>query len=92
MELKKSLFIMNVAAIVGLYGVANAMLWYERSGFTYFDDNLFLIMTSIFLVMILRIIPRAVEMMLGGEPQTPGYEINEINEEHTSDYGSTSQH
>ena len=83
---------MNVAVIVGLYGVANAMLWYERSGFTYFDDNLFLIMTSIFLVMILRIIPTAVAMMLGDDPQTYGNKINEINEGHTSVYGSTSQH
>jgi hypothetical protein len=47
---------------------------------------------SIFFFLILLILPRTVEMMLGGEPQAPGYEINEFAEQETSDDESTSQH
>jgi hypothetical protein len=82
MKLKKNVFILLVAVMLGLYGVANATLWHKRGGFTFFEDDLFVWMTSIFLFMILLILPRTVEILLGSETQPSG---NGINDDETSD-------
>ena len=92
MTLKKTAFMMTVASIVGLYGLANATLYYMKGGFTYFEDGLFIIITSIFALMIIQIIPRTIYIMLGGESQPPETEINEINEKEMLDDGSKSQY
>ncbi len=92
MNLNKTAFITKSALIMGFYCLANATLWYMKGGFTYFEDGLFIIITSLFSLMIIQIIPRAVYIMLGGESQAPETEINEVNEEKMSDYGSNSQY
>jgi uncharacterized membrane protein len=79
---------MTVAMILVLYGVANAMLFYKKGGFSYSDDDLFFIMTSIFLFMIILILPRTVAIMLGSESQAQG---NKIQDEETSDSGDPSR-
>ena len=93
MKMKKTEFMMTVASIVGLYGMANAMLWYMKGGFTYFEDGLFILITSTFALMIIQIIPKTIYIMLGGESQTPETDINEIKEkEMLDDDGSNSQY
>jgi len=92
MKLKNKYFIMIGAVIVGLYGVVYAMLRFMKGISSSLKDDLFFIMISIFLFTMLFILPRAVYIMLGGEPRAPENEINEINEKETSDSGSTSQY
>ena len=84
--MKKNNFIMTVAAILGLYGAANAMLWYKEGGFYYIETDLFFMMTSIFLFLIILILPRTVVIMLGGERNPPG---NKTNDKITCDSGDT---
>ena len=72
--MKKTSFIMIVAVILGLYGVANVMLYCKKAGFYYFETDLFFGMTSIFFLLLILILPRTLEIMLGFEPQA-----NEVN-------------
>jgi len=92
MKLEKTAFMMTVASTVGLYGLANVALCYMKGGLTYFEDGLFIIITSIFAFMIIQIIPRTIYIMLGGESQPPETEINEINEKEMLDDGGNSQY
>ena len=80
---------MTVAMILGLYGVANVMLFYKKGGFQYFDDDLFFVITAIFAFMMILILPRTVAIALGSERRKPESEI--MNYSETSDSENTSQ-
>jgi hypothetical protein len=88
-KLSKNVFLMTVAMILCLYGVANVMLFYKKNGFHYFDDNLFFVITSIFAFMMILILPRTVTIALGSERKSSDSEI--INDFETSDSENTSQ-
>jgi uncharacterized membrane protein len=87
MNLNKNVFITIVAVMLVLYGVVNATLWYKRGESSYFESDLFIIITSIFFFMILLILPRTVAILLGSESQAPKSEIHD-KEISDSEYGS----
>jgi uncharacterized membrane protein len=74
MMLSKKVFIMIVALILVLYGVANVAL-FRMSGDNYVQTDLFFIITSIFAFMSLVSLPRIVEILLGSESRVPNHEI-----------------
>jgi hypothetical protein len=88
-KLSKNVFLMTVAMILGLYGVANVMLFYMRGGWGYFDNDLFILITAVFAFMIILILPRTVLIVLGGERKPPKSEV--INYLETSDPENTPQ-
>jgi uncharacterized membrane protein len=68
MKLSKNVFIVIVALMLVLYGVANIML-FRMSGNNYVHSDLFFLITSIFAFMIVVGLPRIVEILLGFEPR-----------------------
>jgi hypothetical protein len=77
MKLRKDAFLIIVALILVFYGAANAMLYYRYRGFHYFDTDLFLAASSVFLLLLVLVLPRSVFIMLGGEREEPGHPCNE---------------
>lgn len=75
MKLSKNAFLKTMAMILGLYGVANVMLFYNKNGFHYVDTDPFFIITSTFAFMIMISLPRTVEILIGSESQPPRSEI-----------------
>jgi|WetSurMetagenome_2_1015567.scaffolds.fasta_scaffold13165_2 hypothetical protein len=92
MKLKKNAFIMTVAMILGLFVLSNVTLWHKAGSFTYLENEFYLVIFSIFLWMIIIILPRTVEIMLGSESQAPGNGIDEIHDSEMSDSDYSSQH
>jgi len=74
MKLSKNVFIMIVALMQVLYGVANVML-FRISGNNYVHSDPFLLITAIFAFMIVVSLPRIVEILLGFESRAPYHEI-----------------
>lgn len=71
MKLRKDVFILIVTLLLVFYGAANAVLWHKHHGFHYVEKDLFLMITSAFLFMIVLVLPRTVLIMLGGESMEP---------------------
>lgn len=71
MQLRKDVFILIVTLLLVFYGAANAMLWHKHHGFHYVETDLFLMITSAFLFMIVLVLPRTVLIMLGTERRKP---------------------
>ena len=85
-KLSKNVFIVIVALILVLYGVANVAL-FCMSGDHYVQTDLFLIITSIFAFMMLVSLPRVVEILLGSESRVPDRE-KYSDEMSDAEYGS----
>jgi hypothetical protein len=79
---------MIVVATLVLYGVINAIL-FRMSGYDYVHTEAFFNITSIFALMMIFILPRTVEILLGSESRVPR---NEIYDKEISDSEYTSQY
>ena len=76
-KLRKDAFLIIVALILVFYGAANATLHYRYHGFYYFETDLFLAVSSVFLLLLVLVLPRSVLIMLGGEREEPGHPCDE---------------
>jgi hypothetical protein len=73
MILSKNVFIMSVVLMLVLYSVANVVL-FRMSGAQYVNTDLFFLITSIFALMFVVVLPRMVEILLGFESRDPNHE------------------